>query len=96
MDHFVENLKGVLEAINKLIENNVRTVNTTRVRKCNNVKPSDRSKINFIWRSLDVLEREKILEKNGVSKPKTYKIKLKSSIDIDEFIENLNKKGVLP
>jgi len=91
MDFFLKNLKETLEAINKLIDNNINVVNTKRIRRCNNVKSSDRSKINFIWRSLSFLEEKEILEKNGVVKPKTYKIKPKDQIDIQKFISKLDK-----
>jgi len=91
MDFFKENLKTTLEAINKLIDNKVSIVNTKRIRRCNHIKSSDRSKINFIWRSLNFLEKENILEKNGVVKPKTYKIKPQEQIDIKDFISKIKK-----
>lgn len=89
MDFFLKNLKETLEAINKLIENNINVVNTKRVRRCNNIKSSNRSKINFIWRSLSFLEDEGILELNGISNPKTYKINTDKKIDIEKFIEKV-------
>jgi len=89
MDFFLKNLEETLAAINKLIDNKVNIVTTKRIRRCNNIRPSDRSKINFIWRSLNFLEKTDILEKNGISKPKTYKIKPKDQIDIKEFIDNV-------
>ena len=92
MDFFLKNLKETLEAINKLIDNNVNIVNTKRIRRCNNIKSSNRSKINFIWRSLNYLEKKDILEKNGVANPKTYIIKLKDQIDIKGFISEVSKE----
>lgn len=87
MDFFLKNLEETLNAINKLIEKNVYLVNTKRIRRCNNVKSSNRSKINFIWRSLKYLEEEgSILERNGVVNPTTYKIKMKEKINIPEFV----------
>ncbi len=86
MDFFLKNLREALEAINKLIDKHLITVNTKKVRQCNNVKASDRSKINFIWRALGFLERQEILEKNGSVKPKNYIINVKKKIDIDQFI----------
>ena len=67
MDFFLNNLKDTLGAINKLMDNNITLVNTKRIRRCNNIKSSNRSKINFIWRSLKFLEEEGILTKNGIS-----------------------------
>ena len=92
MDFFLKNLKETLEAINKLIENNVMIVNAKRIRRCNNIKSSNRSKINFIWRSLNYLEREGILEANGAIKPKNYKIRSKEKIDIEEVISQADRK----
>lgn len=92
MDFFLKNLKETLDAINKLIDNNVNVVNTKRIRRCNNIKSSNRSKINFIWRSLDYLEKEGILEINGSFSPKTYKIKLNQRINVDKLIAQIEKE----
>jgi hypothetical protein len=92
MDFFLKNLKETLEAINKLISNNINTVNTKRVRRCNNIKSSNRSKINFIWRSLSYLEDEGILKVNGASSPKTYIIQPDKEIDIDELIKKIKSE----
>jgi hypothetical protein len=96
MDFFLKNLKETLEAINKLMENNVNIVNTKRIRRCYNIKASNRSKINFIWRSLDYLAKEGILEEDGVEegvlKPKTYRIKIQDKINVEDFISEINRK----
>ena len=93
MDFFLRNLKETLEAINKLIDNNVNLVNTKRIRRCNHIRSSDRSKINFIWRSLKFLAEDDqgILEKNGITNPTTYKIMPKEKINVDEFIAQIRK-----
>ncbi|MFW9938967.1 MAG: hypothetical protein ACFFD5_15075 [Candidatus Thorarchaeota archaeon] len=91
MDFFLKNLRETLQAINKLIDNHVVVVNTKRIRRCNNIKSSNRSKINFIWRSLDYLEKEGILEINGTYSPKTYKIKSNEKIDIDRILSEIQK-----
>ena len=92
MDFFLKNVKETLEAINKLMENNITIVNTKRIRRCYNIKSSNRSKINFIWRSLDFLAQEGILEENGVLSPKSYKISISDKINIEEFISELDRK----
>ena len=94
MDFFLKNLRETLDAINKLIDNNVTAVNTKRIRRCNNIKSSNRSKINFIWRSLDYLEKEGILEINGSFSPKTYKIKLNQRINVDKLIAQIEKEKI--
>ena len=91
MDFFLINLKETLEAINKLIDNNVNIVNTKRIRRCNNIKSSNRSKINFIWRSLRCLEEEGILTPNGINNPKTYKITINEKIDVDKILSQIEK-----
>ena len=91
MDFFLNSVKDTLDAINKLIESNVNVVNTKRVRRCLNIKSSDRSKINFIWRSLKFLEGEGILSKNGITNPKTYKINSDQKIGIDNFLSRIGK-----
>ncbi|MFX1492713.1 MAG: hypothetical protein ACFFBZ_00365 [Promethearchaeota archaeon] len=88
----MKNLRETLNAINKLIDNNVTVVNTKRIRRCNNIKSSNRSKINFIWRSLDYLEKEGILETNGSFSPKTYKIKLNQKINVDKLMDQIEKE----
>ena len=92
MDFFLKNLRETLSAINKLIEGNIYVVNTKRVRRCNNIKSSNRSKINFIWRSLAFLEEHNILELNGKSNPKTYKILPQEKVNIENFIEKIEEK----
>jgi len=89
MDFFKKNVEETLEAINKCIEKGVKIINTKRIRSCNNIKATDRSKINFIWRSLKYLEEKEILEKNGVVKPITYKIKPDEKIKIKDFISQV-------
>ncbi|TFF98290.1 MAG: hypothetical protein EU547_02000 [Promethearchaeota archaeon] len=92
MDFFIKNLKETLDAINKLIEKNINITSTKRVRRCNNIKSSNRSKINFIWRSLDLLEEKGILEIDGSTSPKKYHIIPNEAIDIDKFISEIQKK----
>jgi len=89
MDFFLKNLEETLGAINKLIDNNIPVVNTKSVRRCNKVKSTDRSKINFIWRTLEYLESKGTLAYNGKVKPKSYKIVATKKIDIPEFIEQI-------
>ncbi|KKN33511.1 hypothetical protein LCGC14_0802910 [marine sediment metagenome] len=91
MDFFLNSVKDTLDAINKLIESNVNVVNTKRVRRCLNIKSSDRSKINFIWRSLKFLEEQGILSPNGITNPKTYKILSDQKIGVDTFISQIRK-----
>jgi hypothetical protein len=92
MDFFLKNLQETLQAINKLIDNNVNVVNTKRIRRCNNIKANNRSKINFIWRSLDCLEKEGILKVNGSYSPKSYNIISDEKLNIEEIITDIERK----
>jgi hypothetical protein len=91
MDFFMKNLSDTVEAVNKLIESNVRLVNTKKIRRCFNIKSSNRSKINFIWRALKILEKEGILALNGVTNPKTYKILIDQKIEVEKFLSQIEK-----
>lgn len=92
MDFFLKNLSDTLKAINKMIENNANLVSTKRVRRCNNISSSNRSKINFIWRSLAFLEDQGILKPNGSSNPKSYSIVPQEKIDIEHFLAKIEKE----
>ncbi|KKM93985.1 hypothetical protein LCGC14_1202950 [marine sediment metagenome] len=92
MDFFLKNLKETIEAINKLMDRNITIVNTKRIRRCNNIKSSNRSKINFIWRTLDYLKNKGMLEINGFTNPKTYKINVNEKIEIDNFLSQAEKE----
>jgi len=85
MDFFLENIKEVVEAINKMIARNVGLVDTKRVRMCNGVKSSNKSKVNFIWRSLKYLNEHGYIEVNGAAG--RYTIPKKAPFDVDEVIE---------
>jgi len=91
MDFFIKNLRETVEALNKLIESNVHIINTKKIRRYYNIKSSNRSKINFIWRTLKVLEEEGILALNGITNPKTYKILIDKKIEVEKFLSEINK-----
>ncbi|MHA1987077.1 MAG: hypothetical protein ACW98D_10595 [Promethearchaeota archaeon] len=91
MDFFLKNLRDTIEAVNKLIESNVNLVNTKKIRRCIKIKSSNRSKINFIWRALKILEEEGILALNGISNPKTYKIMIEQKIEVEKVLSKIEK-----
>jgi hypothetical protein len=91
MDFFMKNLTDTIEAVNRLIESNVNIVNTKRIRRCFNIKSSNRSKINFIWRALKILEDEGILTLNGSTNPKTYKILIGQKIEVEKLLSKIEK-----
>jgi len=92
MDFFIKFLTETIEGINQLIECKQYFVNVKILRHILNIKSSDRTKINFHWRNLQLLERKKIITLYSNKSPtKLYKLP-KSKIDIDRFIESLAKK----
>ncbi len=91
MDFFLTNLKETLEAINKLMDSNITIVNTKRIRRCNNIKSSNHSKINFIWRGLKYLEDVGILKLNKSANTKSFKIKIDKKIVIEDILTQAEK-----
>ena len=67
-------MKKTMEAIEKLKENNVFVVNVKRIRRVLKVRSSNRSEINFYWRSLQQLEKEGKLVKENSTGPEDYRI----------------------
>ena len=91
MDFVSKYLRETLEAINYSIEKNYKTISTRIVKKYKGIKPKDRSKTNFVWRSLEFLEKQNVLEVNGSTTPKIYYIKPKEKIDIDNFLRQVEQ-----
>ncbi len=72
MNFFEKNLKETLETI-KTFGNGIITVK--KIRTANNIKSSNRSKINFIWRALKSLVDLEFLELNSSKGLKSYKLR---------------------
>ena len=79
--------KEFLEAINYFIENDVHYVDVKRIRRFNNVKSSDRSRITFYFRFLNYLEENGliVLINENSFRPKRYKLP-ETKIEINQFI----------
>jgi len=92
VDFFIKYLTETIEAINNYIEKNTKVIYTKSIRTYHEIKPSNRSKINFIWRSLKYLENQGILRVNGVASPKKYEIIPKEKIDINQFLNEVKIK----
>jgi len=86
MDFFIENLKETIYGINKINGE----ISVKKIRIINDIKSTNRSKINFIWRSLDYLVKQNILRINGTRNPKLYYLIKKGEIDVEQLL--LNKK----
>jgi hypothetical protein len=83
-DYTKKYLKETIKAINKLIQKGQKFVDTRTIRRINKISSSDRSRINFIWRSLETLEEDGYLEVDGRSHPKLYVIKSEEEIEYKE------------
>jgi len=79
-----KHLNETIKALNTLIEEGRRYVDTKTIRRINEISSSDHSRINFIWRSLKNLKEEGYLEVNGRKSPKLYIIKTEEKIDLEE------------
>ncbi|MFX1389125.1 MAG: hypothetical protein ACFE9Z_03565 [Promethearchaeota archaeon] len=49
-------------------------ISVKKIRKLYKVEPLDYSKINFYWRSLQNLEKKKVIERYGSQSPKKYRV----------------------
>jgi hypothetical protein len=49
-------------------------ITVKKIRKFNKIEPSDYSKINFYWRSLQTLENDRIVRRFGSNSPKKYRV----------------------
>ena len=88
MDFFIKYLSETVEAINKLDNG---TITVKKIRTIQNIKSSNRSRINFIWRSLAYLAEKNILEENGSQHPKSYR-KKDSHLNLEKIIAQEKKE----
>ncbi|MFX1329098.1 MAG: hypothetical protein ACFE91_13305 [Promethearchaeota archaeon] len=49
-------------------------ISVKKIRKLYKIGPFDYSKINFYWRSLQALEKSRILQRYGSNSPKKYRV----------------------
>ncbi len=93
MNYFNENLKETIKIINKLIDRKIRLIDVKKIRKLRNISSSDRSKINLIWRSLKILEKERFIESYSRNRSKVYKILCIQKINTEKFFINFKKNN---
>ena len=77
----------------ELIEYNSQFVDIKTIRRINNIKSSERSKTNFVWRSLKILHSQGYLERNEQSRPRRYRIITNERIDVKKIINKIIKKS---
>lgn len=73
----------VLNTVNKLISEGHRIITSKTVRVLNNIKNSDRSTINFIWRNLEFLENKGFITLIKNTPIRRYKLP-KNPIELEE------------
>jgi len=83
-------LEDTVRAVNLCFEKHYYEINVRRVRKCNAISSSERSKINFISRALDDLSNLGYLKYIGKNSPKKYEILKK--LDLNEIKDILELK----
>lgn len=89
MNFFIKYLKETIEGINYLIDRNQLYINMKRLRFVLGVKAYEKSKINFYWRNLQLLEEKNIITLLSDKSPsKLYKLP-NSKININGFINAL-------
>ena len=88
MDFFKKYLIETIQGINGLIELNESYVNVRKIRTILEVEPSNKTKINFYWRNLQLLEQKKILKLHSRNRSKVYKLP-NSKIDIEKLLKKL-------
>jgi len=64
----------VLNTLNECIRNEVNIISVKSIRRRNDIESSDRSKINFIWRNLEFLEKNGFIMIHNDKLPKQYKL----------------------
>ncbi len=89
---FFDCLRISLVALNRLIDENLRIISTKRIRKFTEAMKFDRIRIYHVAMSLNYLNIEGIIELREGVKPKSYGIKIRKKIDVDQFVD-LVKKG---
>ena len=90
MDFIEKHLKETLETIKTF---NISIITVKRIRVARNIKSSNRSAINFIWRALRSLVDIDFLELNGSRSPQSYKLKNPDiEIDIKTIVSRVLKE----
>lgn len=87
MAYYKKVLRNTVSAINKCYEKNYNEVDVRRIRSCNSIPASDRSKIVFISRALEDLKECGYLKYLGRNSPKKYEIL--SEIDLKKVLEEI-------
>ena len=88
MDFFIKHLEETIKAIRNM---NGSSITVKKIRMAKGIHSSDRSQINFIWRSLTYLQDKGVLALNGSKNPKSYKIR-NVSFDVEYIISQAKKE----
>ena len=92
MNFFKSNLEDTVRAIKDLVKKN-RRITVQKIRQFHEIKSSNRSKINFIWRSLKHLTAQNVLKCIIRKSPKIYELTPQGKEYINNFI--LKKEHVV-
>ena len=92
MNFFLINLKETIKAINGMIEKKINIITVKKIREAENIKSSDHSKINFIWRSLKLLAKHGLLDVIQSTSPKKYIMRKEEKIDFNKFLSQIKQR----
>ncbi len=81
------NLAETVQAIKDLVKRNVR-ITVEMIRLFHEIKSSNRSKINFIWRNLKYLATRNVIKCINRNSPKIYELTTRGK----EYIKNFDLK----
>lgn len=85
-------MDDTIHAIERITRTNFNVLfSVKKIKQFYRVEPSDRSKSNFYWRSLQYLEREGIIECVKISNPKQYRVL--NYFKLFELLYGVYKKG---
>jgi len=84
-------LKDTISTLNVLIKQERKYVDTKAIRRVIQISSIDKSSIQFIWRSLKILEQHGYIMVDGRETPKRYEIIATSPIKIKSVLDKKEK-----
>lgn len=77
----------VIKVLNELLEKGLEIISVKRIRDIKDVKTSDRSKINFYWRTLRMLCRKGFIKKSKFQFGNTYRYEIEKPIKLEDVLK---------
>lgn len=68
-------MDNTIRAIGYIIKSNYKScISVKKLRQIYKIESVDNSKINFYWRCLQILEKNRVIERYGTKSPKKYRV----------------------